>query len=69
MPQWEYTKLDLGDVPPKSDDINLLNDAGKEGWELIALTSNNFAYLKRPLPGAAPATKSRGKQAGPKTAS
>ena len=35
--EWEYRKIDL----------NLLNAAGAEGWELVGITSNNFAYLKR----------------------
>jgi hypothetical protein len=32
--QWEYGKLDLNDAPRKADEIDVLNDAGKEGWEL-----------------------------------
>lgn len=55
MSQWEYAKRNLGDVPPRADDIDLLNAAGKEGWELVAITSNNLAYLKRPLGGSAAA--------------
>jgi hypothetical protein len=47
MPQWDYRKINLNDVPRKSDDIDLLIDAGEEGWELIAITPNNIAYLKR----------------------
>ena len=33
MPQWQYTRIDLNDVPIKIDGIDLLNDAGKDGWE------------------------------------
>lgn len=47
MRQWEYRKLDLNQLPRKSNDVDLLNDAGEEGWELVGITSNNMAYLKR----------------------
>ena len=47
MPQWEHRKIDLNNVPRKSDDIDLLNDAGEEGWELASITTNNIGYLKR----------------------
>jgi hypothetical protein len=52
MPQWEYSKRDLGQVPAKIDDIDLLNEAGREGWELVGITANNIAYLKRQVGGA-----------------
>ena len=54
MPQWSYCKINLNDVPRKSQDIDLLMDAGEEGWELIAITPNNIAYLKRQLEAIAP---------------
>jgi hypothetical protein len=40
-----------------------LNDAGVNGWELVSLTSNNKAYLKRQVaePGAASAMPPRRK--------
>jgi hypothetical protein len=49
MPQWEYRKINLNNAPRKSDDIDLLMDAGNQGWELISITPNNFAYMKRRL--------------------
>jgi hypothetical protein len=55
MSQWEYRKIDLNNVPRKTDDIDFLNDAGEQGWELIAITPNNFAYLKRERESIAPA--------------
>ena len=55
MSHWEYRKINLNDVPRKSDDIDVLTDAGEQGWELIAITPNNIAYLKRVLEVAAPA--------------
>jgi len=45
--EWEYRKIDLNQLPRKTDDIDLLCDAGDEGWELVAILANNVAYLKR----------------------
>jgi hypothetical protein len=50
MPEWEYITLDLSDLPRRTTVLDLLNDAGKQGWELVFITSNNIAYLKRQLP-------------------
>ena len=61
MPQWEYSKIDLNNVPAKSSDLDTLDDAGKDGWELVGITANNCAYLKRPLDDAAAATSPRAK--------
>jgi hypothetical protein len=49
MPQWEYRKVSLSDLPRRTGDIDVLTDAGEHGWELVAITANNIAYLKRPL--------------------
>lgn len=49
MPEWEYSRINLNEVPRRSDDIDLLNDAGKEGWELVNITANNIAFLKRQI--------------------
>jgi hypothetical protein len=50
MPEWEYITLDLSYLPRKISELDVLNDAGKDGWELVMITSNNIAYLKRPIP-------------------
>ena len=50
MPQWEYRRLDLNDAPRRSDDIDVLNRAGSEGWELVSVASNGVAYVKRQIP-------------------
>jgi hypothetical protein len=54
MPDWEYITLNLSDLPFKIGPLDLLNDAGRDGWELVAIASNNVAYLKRKLLERAP---------------
>jgi hypothetical protein len=50
MPEWQYITLDLSDLPRRATVLDLLNDAGKQGWELVLIMSNNIAYLKRQVP-------------------
>jgi hypothetical protein len=57
MSQWQYCAIYLNDVPRGSDAIDLLNDAGGQGWELVGITANNLAYMKRQV--VAPAPRSR----------
>jgi len=45
--EWEYRKLALNDHRPRSDEIELLKNAGMDGWELVGITDNHIAYLKR----------------------
>jgi hypothetical protein len=47
MPEWQYRALDLNDLPRKSEALDLLNDAGAGGWELVIIMPNHIAYLKR----------------------
>jgi hypothetical protein len=47
MRQWEYLRLDLNDAPRRSDGIDVLNQTGSEGWELVTVTGNGVALLKR----------------------
>jgi len=61
MPQWEYRKIDLNNVPVKASDLDALDDAGREGWELVGITANNIAYLKRMLEDPATASPPRAK--------
>ena len=49
MREWEYRKIDLNQQRPRSDELDMLNTCGADGWELVAITSNNVAYLKRPI--------------------
>ena len=49
MTTWRYRTIDLADLPSGADAIEkLLNDAGGEGWELVAVTENGVAYLRQP---------------------
>ena len=59
MPEWEYTKIDLNQASRRADDIDLLNDLGQDGWELVNITANNIAYLKRQISASAPAKAAR----------
>ena len=47
MSEWEYITLNLSDLPFKTHAVDLLNRVGEQGWELVANTRNNVAYLKR----------------------
>ena len=59
MPSWEYIKIDLNQVSSRKDDIDLLNMAGGDGSELVGITTNNIAYLKRQLKDIEPAQRPR----------
>ena len=61
MPHWEYKKINLNELPRKTDGIDLLNDAGNDAWELVAITANNIAYLKPPIKEPPPARPARRK--------
>ena len=45
MPEWEYRTLDLNDLPRKTEVVDVLNNAGENGWELVTITPNQIAYL------------------------
>jgi hypothetical protein len=47
MPRWKYRAIQLNEAHRKDADVDILNDAGAEGWELVGITTNNVAYLKR----------------------
>jgi DNA-binding protein H-NS len=46
---WEYRKIDLNETPRRGNDIDVLCNAGADGWELVAILANNIAYLKRAI--------------------
>ena len=49
MSNWEYRKIALNQLSPKTADVDVRNDAGDEGWELVVILPNNIAYLKREI--------------------
>ena len=49
MAKFEYLCINLNTYPPGSDDIELLNDAGRQGWWLVCITANKSAYLIREI--------------------
>ena len=49
MSLWEYRKIALNQLSAKTNDVDVLNDAGDESWELVAILPNNIAYLKREI--------------------
>jgi hypothetical protein len=59
MSEWEYIRLSLSDLPLKTRAVDALNIAGKDGWELVTITRNNTAYLRRPSMGQQAGTKNR----------
>jgi len=48
MPQWQYRVIYINDAPRGSDAIDMLNDAGGEGWELIAITAKQRRVHEAP---------------------
>jgi hypothetical protein len=63
MRQWEYLRLDLSDTPQRGEEVDVLNRAGGEGWELVTVTSNGIALLKREI--APPQPKQVGRRKAP----
>jgi hypothetical protein len=55
LPQWEYRQLKLYNLPRKLDQIHLLNDFGRAGWQLFEITTANVAIMKRQVPQPASA--------------
>jgi hypothetical protein len=56
MSEWEYLKINLSELPRTADEVDVLNAAGREGWELVAVTNLNIAFLKRTVSEPAPTT-------------
>jgi len=46
---WEYHKINLNELPRKRNEIDVLCDAGEDGWELVTILPNSIAYFKREL--------------------
>ena len=69
MTRFEYLRIDLNNHHTKADEIDVLNQAGQAGWELVAVTANALAYLRRPLaePEAPPRRRTTKPEAGTTT--
>lgn len=52
MTRWEYCEIDLGETSKGLDELDMLNRAGAEGWELVAIRSPNRAMMKRQVAAA-----------------
>jgi hypothetical protein len=59
MSRWEYRIVNLSETSRGARDIDLLADAGEQGWELVTVTPNNMAYMKRPVEPPASPTRAR----------
>jgi hypothetical protein len=42
-----HRNIDLNRQHPRDDELDLLNAAGTQGWQLVGIRSNGIAYLKR----------------------
>ena len=57
MTRYEYDKIDLSSAPVKTGDITLLNRAGAQGWELVAVTVNYQAARRSSSSGVCPCAR------------
>jgi hypothetical protein len=56
---WEYRKIKLTASNHGTDEILHLTTAGEEGWEIVHISADDVAYLKRPIEKAHPAKRRR----------
>jgi hypothetical protein len=59
MAIWQYKTIDLNEVPARRSEIDVLDDAGRDGWVLVLITANRIAYLKREGREPAPSRQRR----------
>jgi hypothetical protein len=43
-PVWEYRQIDLNDLPRKAAEVDVLNELGAQGWELVGIMDNHVAW-------------------------
>lgn len=55
MTKWEYERFDLNNLARSETDLDVLNGAGAQGWELVSINSCNIAIMKRAV--ATPTTR------------
>jgi hypothetical protein len=48
--RWQYRTALLSCLPRRVLEVDLLNELGADGWELVNITPTGVAYLKRPAP-------------------
>lgn len=58
MIRWQYMTIDLGARTRKESEVDLLNRAGEQGWELVGITPPLTAWMRRPQESAAPRSAS-----------
>lgn len=64
---WEYCKINLSALPTKKNDVDVLNEAGENGWQLVTIVpSTNVAYLMRKLGESTAEKRPQVRQARPK---
>ena len=49
MTKWEYHKIDLNTLSRSESELDALNHAGAQGWELMSINSCNIAIFKRAI--------------------
>jgi hypothetical protein len=59
MSEWEYRTINLCDLSRNVDALDLLNEAGENGWELVSVSAKNVAYLKRQVSESIPPARLR----------
>ena len=57
MTRWEHIKVNVNEATAKDADVALLNELGREPGELVTITPNHIAYLKRRVEEPAPPAK------------
>ena len=57
---WHYRKIDLNEHAPRGDLLDVLNEVGADGWELVTIAANNVAYLRRRIEPPAPSQDTTG---------
>jgi hypothetical protein len=60
MSQWEYRTIYLSEVPRRTLATDLLNELGRDGWELVCIVPNGVAYLKREIAPSSSRRRVRG---------
>jgi hypothetical protein len=60
MPVWEYHQIDLNDLPPKTEEVDVLNELDAEGWELVGTIMSRTSSVAETTVSGAPRRRQRG---------